>query len=381
MSDAKMFTIVVASGTSQRFGSNKLLEKIGDETVLDRSVRIALENSDGVVVVIEPSSYQNSLVTAVVAGGTTRTQSVRNGLKAVPADVEIIAVHDAARPGATQELYERGKSVILEGNVAAVPGIPVVDTIKKIEKDRAIFTVDRSTLRSIQTPQVFNAKTLRKAYEGQTDDTDDAALVEAMGVHVKIFEGTTQNRKITTPEDLVFLRAVLTPTESIRLLPRIGSGYDIHPFGDDKNKKLVLGGVEIDHQGLQGHSDSDALSHGLTDALLSAIGAPDLGTLFPASDENNKDVSSLVFLEKAVTLVYNEGYNLGNATLIINAQNPKLAPFVDEMKKCLTEILDPIIDSQSQVTITPKHGEGIGEIGAGQAIAVYATVLLVPVAK
>jgi 2-C-methyl-D-erythritol 2,4-cyclodiphosphate synthase len=128
---------------------------------------------------------------------------------------------------------------------------------------------------------------------------------------------------------------------------RIGSGYDIHPFGKDKEKKLVLGGIEIDHEGLEGHSDSDAVAHALTDALLSAIGAPDLGSLFPASDVNNKDVSSLIFLEKAVALVTNEGYKLGNANIIVNAQEPKLSPHIDEMNTKLSETLAPSLLSKA----------------------------------
>lgn len=376
MSSARMYTIVVASGTSERYGSNKLFANIGDETVLERSVRIALQASDGVVVVTDPNTYSNADVHAIVSGGPTRSDSVRLGLKHVPTDVEIIAVHDAARPWATKELYENGKNIINKGNLGAVPAIGVVDTIKKIESDRVSITLDRSLLRAVQTPQVFNAKTLRKAYEGQSQGTDDASLVEALGEHVILFEGTEQNKKITTPADLS--RPGL-PKGVIRSnWPRVGSGYDIHPFSDDDTKKLILGGVTIEHRGLAGHSDSDALAHAFTDALLSAIGAPDLGTLYPASDPSNKNASSIEFLEKAVLLVHNEGYCLGNASIVINAQEPKLAVHLDDMKKKLSEAMSLISVPETQISITPKHGEGIGEIGQARAIAVYATVLLVP---
>ena len=379
-SQSRMFAIVVASGTASRFGSNKLNELIGSETVLERSVRIAKSVCDGVIVVTDPQTYVGPKVDAVVIGGDTRSQSVRNGLAVLPKDVEIVAVHDGARPGATQNLYELGRELIEHGHVAAIPVIHVHDTIKEIEGDRATTTLDRSTLRSVQTPQIFNARTLRAAYDNNHEDTDDAALVEAMGEHVMLFEGSLSNRKITTPEDLVYLRNVLIGA-SIQGTPRIGTGYDIHPFGNDETKKLVLGGVQFDHIGLEGHSDSDAVAHALTDALLSAIGAPDLGTLFPASDRSNKNASSLVFLEKAVTLVQNEGYFLGNVSIIINAQEPKLAPLLDEMKKKIAESLTPVSNQNTQISITPKHGEGIGEIGAGKAIAVYATALILPISN
>lgn len=373
-----MFTIVVAAGTSSRYGSNKLHELIGDETVLDRSVRIALLASDGVVVVTDPKEYSNDKVFAVVSGGSTRSESVANGLAVIPKDIDIIAVHDAARPGATVELFNLGRSLVEQGHVGAIPAIEVVDTIKKIEESRAIFTVERSQLRAVQTPQIFNAQTLRQAYKQGIQDTDDAALVEALGAHVVLFEGTQQNRKITTPEDLIYVRALLSENNTYLQLPRVGSGYDIHPFGLDKNKKLILGGVEIDYQGLDGHSDSDAIAHALTDALLSAIGAPDLGTLFSANDPANKGISSFVFLERAITLVYNDRYFLSNVSIIVNAEKPKLASHIDDIKKNLAEALAKISTSQTIISVTPKHGEGVGEIGRGEAIAVYATVQLIP---
>jgi 2-C-methyl-D-erythritol 4-phosphate cytidylyltransferase/2-C-methyl-D-erythritol 2,4-cyclodiphosphate synthase len=379
MSNAtRMFTIVVASGTSQRFGSNKLNEVIGRETILDRSVRIAKESSDGVVVVTDPSSYHGPDVDAVVAGGATRSQSVKNGLAAVPFDVEIIAIHDAARPGATTEMYSQGRTLIEKGNVAAIPAVDVVDTIKTVDgisHDRVVATVDRSTLRAVQTPQVFLARIVRAAHAGETIDTDDAALVEKMGHDVLLFQGSQENRKVTTKEDLTFIRALLGHNEISRP-DRMGMGYDIHPFGTDPNKKLVLGGVTFDYFGLAGHSDSDAVAHALTDALLSAIGGPDLGTLFPASDQANKNVSSLEFLSSVVTGVYNEGYVITNASIVVNAQMPKLAPHRDEMIKMLAECMSPIMNEDSIISLTPKHGEGVGEIGKAEAIAVYATVLL-----
>lgn len=371
-----MYTIVVASGTSQRFGSDKLSEKISNESILDRTVRIALENSDGVVVVTDPSKFSNTDVFAVVSGGQNRTESVKNGLAAVPESVGIIAVQDGARPGADALMYRTGRELVERGAIGAIPAIEVVDTIKQIDDDSNVErTIPRSTLRAIQTPQIFKAEVLRQAYKNAKSDTDDSALVESLGHKVVCFSGSERNRKVTNKKDLDFLRRELL-SEGYNTI-RVGSGYDIHPFSKNQSRKLILAGVEIDHIGLEGHSDSDAVSHALTDALLSSIGAPDLGTLFPASDFDNKDKSSLEFLETASTMVANEGYILGNASIIVNAQQPKLAQYLDEMAKRLENALSSISNSQTLISITPKHGEGIGEIGRSEAIAVYATVLVV----
>lgn len=369
----KMFTIVVAGGSSTRFGSDKLCEIINGETVLERSVRIALQASDGVVVVTDPSRFQNENVHAVVSGGSTRSESVRNGLTHVPNDVDIIAVHDGARPLASIDLYRQGQSLIEKGALGAIPVIKVIDTIKEVNDSVIEQTVDREKLRAAQTPQIFDAKTLREVYASETADTDDAALLEKAGYEVVTFEGHIENRKVTTKNDIDIILATLNNSQAMF---RVGSGYDIHPFSKDESRRLILGGVEIDHIGLEGHSDSDAVAHSLTDALLSAIGAPDLGTLFPANKQENKDTDSFVFLEAAVKMVSEKGLEISNATIIINAQEPKLVSHLEAMKQNILVVLKPISNENTQISITPKHGEGIGEIGRAEAIAVYATLLL-----
>ncbi|MFN8015933.1 MAG: 2-C-methyl-D-erythritol 4-phosphate cytidylyltransferase [Acidimicrobiia bacterium] len=367
---SRMFTIVVAAGNSTRFGSNKLLEKIGDESVLDRSVRIALENSDGVVVVTDPNSYANSNVHAIVSGGQTRSESVKNGLKQVPHDVEIIAVHDAARPFASSEIYQRGKGLIEQGNKAVIPAVNVIDTIKQVNENSYVSeTIPRDELRAIQTPQIFNAEVLREAHQKFESDTDDAALVEKLDIKVIVYEGAQENIKITTRQDLDRIKSKTS-------IQRIGSGYDIHPFTNDDQKKLILGGVEFSYRALEGHSDSDAVFHALTDALLSAIGAQDLGSMFPASIDENKNRNSGEFLVEATKLIAKENLFVNNISIIINAEQPKLRDTLDSMKKNIESILAPIYTQNSIISITPKHGEGVGEIGEGKAIAVYATVLL-----
>ena len=215
-----VWTIVVAGGSGRRFGSLKQFEELGGRRVLDLSVDMARECSDGVVVVVPAEDAERE---GGVAGGPTRTASVRNGLAAVPADAAVILVHDAARPFASPSLYRSVIDAVLAGADGAVPGLPVTDTVKSIEVveskglglsgdgvpaviPRVTATPDRATLVAVQTPQAFRADVLRRAYVPEIDGTDDASLVELMGGTVVVVPGELDNRKITVPEDLVWAR-------------------------------------------------------------------------------------------------------------------------------------------------------------------------------
>lgn len=202
-----VWTIVVGGGSGSRFGSRpKQYESLGDERVIDRSRRVAGEVSDGVVVVVPPADAERE---AGVAGGATRSESVRAGLAAVPSEATIICVHDAARPLASADLYRRVVAAVAAGADAAVPGLAVTDTIKVVADGRVVATPDRATLIAVQTPQAFRAAALRAAHRGAPTATDDAALVEGAGGCVVVVAGEETNRKITAPADLEWLRAVL----------------------------------------------------------------------------------------------------------------------------------------------------------------------------
>ena len=218
-----VWTIVVAGGSGRRFGSLKQFEELGGRRVLDLSVDMARECSDGVVVVVPAEDAERE---GGVAGGPTRTASVRNGLAAVPADAAVILVHDAARPFASPSLYRSVIDAVLAGADGAVPGLPVTDTVKSIEVveskglglsgdevpaviPRVTATPDRATLVAVQTPQAFRADVLRRAYVPEIDGTDDASLVELTGGTVVVVPGELDNRKITVPEDLVWARDYL----------------------------------------------------------------------------------------------------------------------------------------------------------------------------
>lgn len=208
-----MWCVVVAGGSGRRFGGAKQFRRLDGERVVERSVRVAASACDGVVLVLPAEAVDEVSVgsaTVRVAGGDTRSASVRRGLAAVPADASIVLVHDAARPLASTALYQRVISAVQDGAVAAVPVVAVSDTIR----DVAGGVVDRDRLRAVQTPQGFESAALRAAHSEEPEGTDDAGLVEARGGSVVLVEGEATNLKITGPQDL----------EIARLLARLADG-------------------------------------------------------------------------------------------------------------------------------------------------------------
>lgn len=209
-----IWTIVVAAGKGTRYGGAKQYDKLGGRRVLDWSLDTAHAVSDGVVVVIADDQVAEvedaSAVDVVVAGGASRAESVRNGLSAVPADATVILVHDAARPLATSSLFTSVIEAVSDGADAVIPGIPVVDTIKRVDADMTVQeTIDRSQLLAVQTPQGFRAEVLRQAHSGGDDATDDAGLVEKVGGRVIAIPGEAHNLKITVLSDLRVVEALL----------------------------------------------------------------------------------------------------------------------------------------------------------------------------
>ena len=211
---ATVWTIVVAAGSGQRFGGLKQFSELGSRRMVDWAVDTAARASAGVVVVVpaehatDPTFAAPNGATAVVAGGSTRSESVRRGLTAVPDGADIVCVHDAARPFASAELFATVIAAVARDGVdAAVPGIAVADTVKVVDQTgRVTSTPDRASLRAVQTPQAFRAAALRAAHASSPEATDDAAVVEARGGYVVVVEGEADNRKITAAEDLAWAR-------------------------------------------------------------------------------------------------------------------------------------------------------------------------------
>ena len=199
-----VWTIVVAAGSGQRFGGAKQFEMLADKTLVEWAGTTARAVSDGVIVVLPPGA---ALFPGSVHGGASRSDSVRCGLAAVPADATIICVHDAARPFASTGVFRSVIEAIQSGVDGAVPAVDVVDTIKTVNSEGVVMsTPDRSMLRAVQTPQAFRATVLRRAYDTLGDGSDDAALVEKLGGKVVVVQGTPAARKITTSEDLEWAR-------------------------------------------------------------------------------------------------------------------------------------------------------------------------------
>ncbi|MEY4173163.1 MAG: Bifunctional enzyme IspD/IspF [Actinomycetota bacterium] len=364
----RICTIVVAGGSGTRFGGPKQYETLGRQRVLDWSVAAAHTAGDVVIVVPAADAEREG----GVAGGATRSESVRAGLAAVPLDTTIVCVHDAARPFADADLFARVIGAVRDGADAAIPGVAVTDTIKRLDQQRIVVdTPPRAELVAVQTPQAFRADALRRAHADGGEATDDAALIEAAGGRVVVVDGHPDNRKITDPADLRWARERVEGTPAMPEV-RVGQGFDIHRFSDDPNRPLVLGGVLFEGaRGLHGHSDADAIAHAATDALLGAAGLGDIGEHFPDTDPRWKGADSLVLLRHAVALVRNAGWSIGNVDCSVVCEAPKLAPHRAEMQRRLSEAVG------APVTVKGRRAEGLGALGRQEGIACWANAVIV----
>ncbi|MDT3686727.1 MAG: bifunctional 2-C-methyl-D-erythritol 4-phosphate cytidylyltransferase/2-C-methyl-D-erythritol 2,4-cyclodiphosphate synthase [Pseudorhodoplanes sp.] len=305
-----------------------------------------------------------------VFGGATRQASVLAGLSALEANTpDLVLVHDAARPFATPALIDRA---IAAGRAsgAAVPALPINDTVKEVDAaGRIMRTINRATLRTVQTPQAFDFKALLAAHRraekaGLMDFSDDAALAEWAGMSVTVFEGESTNMKLTTSEDFVRAQALANQTEV-----RTAMGFDVHAFGSGDH--IMLGGVCIPFdRGLSGHSDADVGLHALVDALLGTLAEGDIGTHFPPSDPKWKGASSDLFLEFAVERVRARGGTIAHLDLTIVCEAPKIGPHRDAIRARIAGIA--AIDV-SRVAVKATTSEGLGFTGRGEGIVAYAT--------
>ncbi len=312
-------------------------------------------------------------VARVVAGGSTRSESVRRGLEAVPEACEWVVVHDAARPLVTPELVER----VLEGaraSGAATAALPMTDTVKEAgEGGVALRTLDRSRLWRVQTPQAFRRSLLWEAHRSgeAAIATDDCQLVEALGAEVRLVEGDPGNLKITTEEDWAMVQA-LAERASPRRAGRIatGFGFDVHRLAE--GRRLILGGVAIPHPfGLLGHSDADALAHAVIDGLLGAASLGDIGMHFPDTDPRYAGADSLRLLEEAARLVRSRGVRLLHVDAFVSAEAPRLRPHIEAMRKNLAAALGVGVE---RVNVKAGTGEGVGPVGRGEVIEARAVV-------
>jgi len=319
----------------------------------------------------------------VVCGGMRRQDSVANAFAAVDPRCELVVIHDAARPFATADLVGRTIAAAAESG-AALAAIPARDTVKRVEgwdPASAGFvtvaeTIPRQTVYLAQTPQAFQRGVLRDALalaEPGTEATDEAALAERIGHHVRIVEGEPSNIKITTPDDVpsaevIARRGQPKPART----GRAGTGYDLHRLVP--GRRLMIGGVEIPaDRGPLGHSDGDVACHAVIDAMLGAVGLGDIGRQFPDTDPRWKDATGLDLLARAVELVREQGYEVGNVDVTVLLEAPKIKAFVDPMRTAMAGTLGIAVD---RVSIKGKTNEGVDAIGRGEAIAAHAIALL-----
>jgi 2-C-methyl-D-erythritol 4-phosphate cytidylyltransferase/2-C-methyl-D-erythritol 2,4-cyclodiphosphate synthase len=388
----KVTAIVAAGGRGQRLGRGlpKQLLPIDGRSALERSVALLLDHPsiDELVVALppelaaDPPPYLRAAPKrlAVVTGGPRRQDSVYHAFQAASDDSQLIVVHDAARPFASAGLVSKTLAAAAETG-AALAALPARDTVKRSLDDATepavvAETLPRGSIFLAQTPQAFLRHVLRDALalgEAAADATDEAALAERAGHTVRLVEGEATNIKITTPEDLRVAETIArrTSTAPPRLL-RIGVGYDLHRLVE--GRPLVLGGVTIPFdRGLAGHSDADAVCHAVTDAVLGAACAGDIGRHFPDTDSVWKGASSIDLLRRAIRMVGERGYVVVNLDVVIIAERPKLAGYIDAMRAALASACGVPGDA---VSVKGKTNEGVDQIGRGEAIAVHAVALL-----
>jgi 2-C-methyl-D-erythritol 4-phosphate cytidylyltransferase/2-C-methyl-D-erythritol 2,4-cyclodiphosphate synthase len=383
---AGVAAVIVAAGRGSRAGGDlpKQFRPIGGESMLRRALSMFVEHGEvsAVQPVIRPEDvqlYRDQIVRLdllpPVFGGSTRQCSVRAGLEALaPRQPDIVLIHDAARPFASADLVSRAIAAA-ERSGAAIPALPVTDTVKTVDVAGWVDkTLDRNTLRLVQTPQGFAFPALLDAHRrahaaGREDFTDDAALAEWAGLKVSVFPGEPGNIKITNEGDFTRAEAMLLGTLGD---VRTGTGIDVHAFGPGDH--VTLGGIRIAHdRALVGHSDADVALHALVDAILGALAEGDIGAHFPPSDPQWRNASSDRFLTFAVERVKARGGRIGHLDLTIVCEAPKIGPQRDAMRAKIASLAHIAIE---RVAVKATTSEKLGFTGRGEGIAAYATATI-----
>jgi 2-C-methyl-D-erythritol 4-phosphate cytidylyltransferase/2-C-methyl-D-erythritol 2,4-cyclodiphosphate synthase len=397
---ARMGVVVVAAGQSSRMGGiDKQVAALGGEAVISHSLKVfdSFDDVGSIVLVMSAENLSEgkaavgaggfAKVIGVVSGGERRQDSVKIGLDLLGEQPggppEFVAIHDGARPFIDPEMIARGL-VTAQKIGAAIAAVPVKDTIKTAPHRVVTGTPDRSGMWAIQTPQIFRFDVLKTAHEMTSADvTDDASMVESVGGLVAIFDGSNDNIKITTPEDmqlaaLIFNRRSGNAAGGVPVTgSRFGIGFDGH--GLVAGGPLRIGGVDIEFdQHLDGHSDGDVLFHSIASAILGAAGLGDLGGRFPSSDKQYEGFDSAQFIAESARLAAEAGWLVDHVDATVIAQRPRLSTHAPKMAAQLSAI-SGLENSSINVKITST--DYVGAIGAGEGIAAQAVATLIPVTK
>ena len=379
---ASVYALVVAAGQGSRFGGTlpKQYLPLGSARVLRHAVAALAEHPRvaNVLVTIRPedralfsSAVAGLRVLPPVAGGATRQDSVRLGLEALASyRPDRVLIHDGARPFPDPRLIDRVIDA-LDRTVAAVPCVPLRDTIKRVEDGTIRKTIDRSALWRAQTPQGFHYGTILAAHRAAIGRnlSDDGAVAELADVHPVIVEGSENNLKVTTPEDLAVAERLIVLRQGD---VRVGQGFDVHPFAPGDH--LWICGIKIPHgMSLAGHSDADAGLHALTDAILGAIGAGDIGMHFPPGDARWQGAASDQFLRHAADLVRARGGAVAAVDVTIICERPKIGPHRLAMIERVAAILGIV---PGRVSIKATTTEKLGFTGRAEGIAAQAVATI-----
>ena len=367
--------VVLAAGSGSRsgLGRPKQFEPVRGKPMVRHSVDSFLSNPaiDKLWVVIgdgqeewAKEALSGCSEYRLIVGGETRQQSVRNALDAMAhyGGAQSILIHDAARPFLSRHIID-ALLVALKSEAGAMPVLPAVDTIISAVGQRLGQTLDRDQLRRVQTPQAFDFQKLFAAHNIWPEDkgaTDDAQIFQAAGHDIHLIEGDEKLAKYTFPSD--FER---TPMPS---QIRTGLGFDVHQLVS--GEELWLGGIKIDHdKGLSGHSDADVLLHALTDALLGAIGAGDIGDHFPPTDAKWQGAASDQFVTYAAELIAGKGGTINNVDMTLICEAPKIKPHREAIRVNIATMLDIALD---QVSVKATTTERLGFAGREEGIAAQA---------
>lgn len=365
MKSYEVTAVILCAGCGSRagLGYNKILHPMDGVSIAARTAE-KFSRFDRLMIVCRPEDKEALKLSVArpdaeyVAGGKTRTESVRNALEAIR-HTDIVIIQDGARPFTEESAIDASVSSAIQfgSGIAAINPTSAL----KVADGKKLSALDRDRTFIIQTPQTFRFEEIKRAYDTVSGDyADDSEVYERAGFSAKLVSGSADNVKLTSYRDLAGLNDAY----------RIGFGFDVHPFA--VGRKLVLCGRTFDFdKGLMGHSDADAPVHALMDALLSAAGLPDIGALFPDNDIKYADADSIELLKQVKNML--KGYEIVNASLCVMAQKPKILPYRNEMLQNLAAALET---DESKINISATTTEFLGIIGEGKGIAAAADVLL-----